>query len=66
MRSIHASNVPPDPSLHGRVERAEGIYKGVLEQRDALIKKFGPSPAQVVMYVSLLFAMSIPFARSGL
>lgn len=52
LRSPHALGLPPDPSLPARVTQAEEIYKGVLEQRESLIKKFGPSPAQVVMYVS--------------
>ena len=42
---------PGDPSLPSRVERAERSYKKVLEKRQDLIKKHGPSPSQVVLYV---------------
>ena len=48
---------PGDPSLPSRVERAEKSYSKVVEKRQELIKKHGPSPSQVVMYVA---AMSYP------
>ncbi len=50
---------PPRPvfythndDLKGRLEREERKYRAMLPERQALIKKFGPTPAQVVMYVA--------------
>lgn len=40
---------PGDPTLSARVERAEKSYQKVVEKRQALIKKHGPSSSQVVM-----------------
>ena len=61
------SGLPPDPSLPGRVARAEEIYKDMLDQRQELIRKFGPTPAQVVMYVvfSISFCHSPGRAQAG-
>ncbi|KAI0753831.1 methyltransferase domain-containing protein [Fomes fomentarius] len=53
------SNRPPPPrpvfythnnDLKGRLEREERKYRAMLPERLALIKKFGPTPAQVVMF----------------
>ena len=42
---------PGDPSLPSRVERAELAYRQVVEKRQSLIRKHGPSPSQVLLYV---------------
>jgi hypothetical protein len=42
---------PGDSSLPARVERAEQTYKKVVEKRQQLIKKHGPSSSQIVMHV---------------
>lgn len=41
--------LPGDPNLPLRVQRAERAYQKVIEKRQALLKKHGPSPSQVVM-----------------
>ncbi|KAG7085881.1 hypothetical protein E1B28_003415 [Marasmius oreades] len=41
---------PYDLELPGRLERAETIYKKLLDDRRGLIKKFGPTPADVQMF----------------
>ena len=46
---------PGDPSLPARVERAEQAYRKVLEKRQWLIKKHGPSASQVVLCVHCIF-----------
>ena len=48
---------PGDPSLPARVERAEQSYKKVIEKRQELIKKHGPSSSQVVMFVLLSYIL---------
>lgn len=49
---VHPANyvgLPSDPSLPSRVQRAEKAYQKVVEKRQVLLKKHGPSPSQVVM-----------------
>ncbi|GJE96159.1 methyltransferase domain-containing protein [Phanerochaete sordida] len=41
---------PGDTNLPARVERAEKSYRRVVEKRQELIKKHGPSSSQVVMF----------------
>ncbi|KAI0944248.1 hypothetical protein AcW1_002003 [Taiwanofungus camphoratus] len=45
-----ASYLPPDESLPARVLRADRIYDRTLDRRQDMIRKFGPSPSQVVMF----------------
>lgn len=52
--TAQTAGFPGDPTLPSRVERAEKTYQKVLEKRQALIKKHGPSPSQVMMYVLAL------------
>ena len=40
-----------DTSLETRVQRSHTIYEKFLAQRQGLLKKFGPSPNQISMYV---------------
>lgn len=52
------SGRPSHSDLPGRIANSERKYQKVLEQRQGLIRKHGPSPSQVVMYVlSSLFLM---------
>ncbi|KAL0577412.1 hypothetical protein V5O48_004577 [Marasmius crinis-equi] len=41
---------PYDPSLPGRLALADNIYEKMLVDRQGLIKKFGPTPADVSMF----------------
>lgn len=42
--------VAPSPELPARIARAEANYEHMLDQRQEMIKKYGPSPSQVVMF----------------
>lgn len=42
-----------DHDLPARLERSERIYTKVLNARQGLIRKFGPTPIDVAMYVAL-------------
>ena len=42
----------PNHDLKARLEREERKYRAMLPQRQALITRFGPTPADVVMYVA--------------
>ncbi|KAL6308922.1 methyltransferase domain-containing protein [Sparassis latifolia] len=44
------SYVVPAPDLPARILRSENSYQRMLDQRQDMIKKFGPSPSQVVMF----------------
>ena len=51
---VHSTSVvglPGDPSLPARVQRAGKAYQRVLEKRQKLIEKYGPSPSSIVMCV---------------
>ena len=48
---IDVSGLPSDPSLANRIARSEKMYQRTLEKREGLLKKHGPTPSQVVMYV---------------
>lgn len=47
--TAQTAGFPGDPSLPSRVERAEQAYQKVIQKRQELIKKHGPSPSQVMM-----------------
>lgn len=54
-----SSHSPPTPvvyknnnELQTRLDREERKYRAMLPQRQELISKFGPTPAQLVMYVA--------------
>jgi hypothetical protein len=46
-RIYRANTTPADPTLPSRLRRAEQTYQTVLHKRRDLIKKYGPSPAQI-------------------
>ncbi|KAH9837615.1 methyltransferase domain-containing protein [Rhodofomes roseus] len=47
----HQSRVTArDHTLPARIEHAEEMYGRTLDRRQAMIKKFGPNPSQVVMF----------------
>ena len=51
---VHSASfvgLPGDPHLPARVQRAERAYQKVLEKRQELIQKHGPSPSSIMMYV---------------
>jgi hypothetical protein len=41
-----------DSTLPARIERAERVYQKVIVDRKELIRKYGPTPRDIVMYVS--------------
>ena len=45
--------------LQARLEREERKYRAMLPQRQELITRYGPTPAQVVMFVALPFASAL-------
>ena len=53
-----------DDSLKTRVERAHTIYDKFLVQRAGLLKKWGPEPKDISVYVFLLFSLLLwrPFS----
>lgn len=40
-----------DNSLENRVQRSHTIYNKMLDQRQGLVKKFGPNPKDIALYV---------------
>ncbi|KAJ8079363.1 hypothetical protein PM082_021867 [Marasmius tenuissimus] len=42
--------IPYDPTLRSRLAQSDAIYDRVLEDRKGLIKKFGPTPADIAMF----------------
>ena len=47
-----------DNSLESRVQRSHTIYDKLLIQREGLLKKWGPNPKDIALYVVLvLFAL---------
>lgn len=49
-----------DHDLPARVARAVRIYDKVLRDRAGLIRKFGPTPNDVAMYVAYGSLLSVP------
>ncbi|OCH89385.1 hypothetical protein OBBRIDRAFT_794339 [Obba rivulosa] len=47
---VDTAGLPRDPDIYNRVARSERIYQRSVEQRHELIKKWGPSPSQIVMF----------------
>ena len=51
---LRVTGAPRDPSLGSKLAASEERYKEMLIQRKALIKKFGPTPSDVVPLVIYL------------
>jgi hypothetical protein len=54
--------VPRNPSFHlqdntlvNRVQRSHAIYDKVVAQRQGLLKKFGPNPKDIALYIAVSF-----------
>jgi hypothetical protein len=43
--------LPTDFELPSRLNRSQYLYKKVLDDRRELVKKFGPTPDEIVMHV---------------
>ena len=56
-RATYAPTAILDHTLPARIAHSEEIYGRTLDRRQAMIKKYGPDPSQVVMCV-LLFSRS--------
>ncbi|EMD32703.1 hypothetical protein CERSUDRAFT_87731 [Gelatoporia subvermispora B] len=47
---LDTTGLPRDPDLRNRIARSERIYQRTIEQRQELIKKWGPTPTDIVMF----------------
>lgn len=57
--SVPSKIVTKGADLEGRIEQSKEIYDRLLQNRKGLIKKFGPNPADIALYV-LLHSLSPP------
>lgn len=55
-----------DDDLPARLERAERIYNKVLQARQGLIRKFGPTPSEVTMCVTRISCVNYHSSSSSL
>ncbi|KAI0085505.1 methyltransferase domain-containing protein [Irpex rosettiformis] len=49
-RTYKANTIPSDPTLASRLERSERTYRTVVQKRHDLVRKYGPSPSQIIMF----------------
>ena len=47
----------PDSDLSARLELSETIYQKIVQARQGLIRKFGPTPGEVAMYVFIAWRL---------